>query len=109
MKDRESQQRQRMISRRALVLAEALEPRQLLASFLVTNTNDSGTGSFRQAIIDANSAPSGDAINFDTTGLFATPRTISLLTALPQITAAGGALTISGTGAGNLTIRREAS
>lgn len=50
------------------------------AGFLVTNTNDSGAGSLRQAIIDANTAAGGDTINFDTAGAFATPQTISLST-----------------------------
>ena len=34
--------------------AEILEDRQLLATFTVTNTGDSGPGSLRQAIFDAN-------------------------------------------------------
>jgi hypothetical protein len=33
-------------------------------TFTVTNTNDSGPGSIRQAILDANSNPGADAINF---------------------------------------------
>jgi hypothetical protein len=36
---------------------EVLEGRLLLATFVVTNTNDSGPGSFRQAIMDANQGP----------------------------------------------------
>ena len=35
---------------------ESVEPRLLFATFTVTNTNDEGPGSFRQAIIDANLA-----------------------------------------------------
>src|SRR5262245_8535873 len=95
------------VRRNRRLLLEALEERLAPANFLVTNINDSGTGSFRQAIIDANTATTGDTITFDTAGTFSTPQTISLLTALPQITAAGGALTITGTGAANLTIRRD--
>ncbi|GAC1387371.1 MAG: hypothetical protein NVS1B7_1500 [Candidatus Saccharimonadales bacterium] len=34
------------------------------ATYSVTNTNDSGPGSFRQAILDANSNPGSDTINF---------------------------------------------
>jgi hypothetical protein len=37
---------------------ETLEQRELLATFSVTNTNDSGAGSLRQAIIDSDSTSS---------------------------------------------------
>src|SRR4051812_15116600 len=46
------------------LLVEALEARQLLATFVVANTDDSGPGSLRQAILDANGAPGPDAITF---------------------------------------------
>ena len=45
-----------------------------------------------------------DEIAFDTAGVFASPQTISLLTALPTITES---VTITGTGATNLTIQRD--
>jgi hypothetical protein len=47
------------------------------ATFPVTNTNDSGAGSLRQAILDANAMAGADTINFDA-GVFATPQTITL-------------------------------
>ena len=51
---------------------ERLEDRRLLAAFTVVNTADSGAGSLRQAILDANAAPnpaSGvDQILFDIPG-----------------------------------------
>lgn len=50
----------------------------------VTNTNDSGPGSFRQAILDANSNPGLDTIDFDIPG--SGPHIIQPLTALPEIT-----------------------
>lgn len=34
------------------------------ASFTVTNTNDIGPGSLRQAILDANASPGTDTIDF---------------------------------------------
>lgn len=36
-----------------------------MATFSVTNTNDSGAGSLRQAILDANSSPGADDITFN--------------------------------------------
>ncbi len=56
----------------------------LLATYTVTNTNDSGAGSLRQAIIDANANAGTDTIvfNIDGTGV----HEIALLSALPMIT-----------------------
>uniref|UniRef100_UPI0035644A97 DUF4347 domain-containing protein n=1 Tax=Novipirellula sp. TaxID=2795430 RepID=UPI0035644A97 len=56
----------------------------LLATFTVTNTNNSGGGSLRQAILDANALAGTDTINFSITG--AGVHTINLTTALPSIT-----------------------
>jgi parallel beta-helix repeat protein len=65
---------------------EALEGRQLLATLTVTNVNDSGAGSLRQAIISSNalSGSSTNAINFQVGGGGA--QTIALLSALPGVT-----------------------
>ncbi|ALG67814.1 choice-of-anchor D domain-containing protein [Beggiatoa leptomitoformis] len=52
---------------------------------LVTNTADSGSGSLRQAIIDANATLGIDTINFNISG-GTLPHTIVLLSALPTIT-----------------------
>src|SRR3954449_12955612 len=43
---------------------EPLEARTLLTTFTVSNTNDSGAGSLRQAILDANAHAGLDLINF---------------------------------------------
>ncbi len=85
-----------------LVLVEALEER-LTPALMVTNTLDSGTGSLRQAILDANAAPGPDTITFDPV-FFATPRTITITAAPPQI---GGPLTIIGPGSSLLTVQRN--
>ncbi len=49
----------------------------------VTNTNDAGIGSLRQALIDANAAPNLNEIRFNISG--ACPRTITLASLLPDI------------------------
>ena len=61
---------QRTRARRAasIVRPEALEPRQLLATFTVTNVSDSGAGSFRQAILDANGGSGINTIAFNIPG-----------------------------------------
>ena len=47
------------------------------ATFTVTNTNDQGPGSLRQAILDANTNSQPDTVNFDP-AVFSTPQTITL-------------------------------
>ena len=80
---------------------QLLETRQLMAVYTVTNTADSGPGSLRQAIADANGAGS-DTIDFDAT-VFSTPQTIDMgpgaFTLTDTVTT-----TINGPGAGLLTI-----
>jgi predicted outer membrane repeat protein len=65
------------------------------ATFTVTNTNDSGAGSLRQAIISANGSAGADIINFSVTG------TITLTTGEMLVSEA---VTITGPGASNLTV-----
>lgn len=74
------------------------------ATFTVTNTNDSGAGSLRQAILDANAAPLQDTINFNIPGTGV--KKITPITNLPRIT---GAIILDGTtqagwSVGNLVI-----
>ncbi len=61
-------------------------------TFIVSNTDDSGAGSLRQAILDANANPGADVITFDIDGGGAQSITVS--SALPTIS---GALTVDGT------------
>ena len=75
-----------------------------MANFLVENNANVGIGSLRDAIMDANTAPGLDTIVFDTSGLFATPQTISLLDELPAIT---DGVDINGTTSAMLTIQRD--
>jgi len=59
--------------------------------FTVTTTNDSGPGSLRQAILDANATPGPDSIDFN---IASGPQTILPSSALPIIT---GTVLIDGT------------
>jgi len=54
--------------------------------FVVSNTDDSGSGSLRQAILDSNDAPDENLIIFSLTG--SGPYLIDLLSPLPPITSA---------------------
>jgi hypothetical protein len=54
---------------------ELLESRQLLAIFSVTNLNNSGAGSLRQAIIASNQSPGADTIDFQVAGTIRVSRT----------------------------------
>jgi hypothetical protein len=67
-------------------------------SFPVANTNDSGAGSLRQAIADANGNAGLDQIPISATG------TIQLASVLPDISQP---TQISGPGAASLTVRRN--
>lgn len=66
------------------------------ATYTVTNLNDNGAGSLRQAIIDSNGNPGADIINFDNLN-----GTINLVTALEGIM---DTVTINGQQATNITI-----
>src|SRR4051794_8733830 len=79
-----------------------LEDRTAPAVYTVFNANDAGPGSLRDAITQADTTAAADAINFDP-AYFNTPRTISLLSALPNVSQD---LAITGPGASALTVRR---
>ncbi len=99
-------------------LCESLEGRQLLSIYTVSNTNDSGAGSLRQAIVDSNANPTqgmvypnGSAsapfnvIEFD----LPANSTISPLSPLPSITAGveingSNGLTLDGSKAGSSAV-----
>lgn len=70
------------------------------ASFTVANTEDSGTGSLRAAILASNDPAVTDTITITATG------TIALEAALPAVS---DDVTITGPGAGSLTITRSES
>ena len=66
------------------MIIEPLESRIAPAAFLVTNTNDSGAGSLRQAILNANLDSIADVINFAIGG--GGTKIIALTAQLPVIT-----------------------
>jgi len=75
------------------------------STFTVTNTNDSGANSFRQAITDANNNPGADMIDFQISG--AGQKTITVTSVLlPDIT---DAVTIDGGNNGVASNRVEIS
>jgi len=76
----------------APVISESDAWQGVLASYTVTNSNDSGAGSLRQAIASANSNAGTDNIVFNIAGTGV--QTITLASALPNIT---DAVTIDGT------------
>lgn len=78
----------------AAVAAITVSPAQA-AAFTVTNTNDSGAGSLRQAVLDANANPGADTITFSVIG------TITLTTGQLTVT---DDLTIDGSDPASLTI-----
>lgn len=84
-----------MIARWAALLSIGLMSAAVssAATFTVTNTNDSGAGSLRQAILDANANPGADTIVFNIAGQGV--QTISPLTPLPPLTDDAG-VTIDG-------------
>ena len=76
------------------------------ATFTVTSTSDSGPGSFRQALTDANAAAGADTIEFAIPNANPGGSAINLSTALPDIS---DDLTINGTGMDVLTINRNST
>jgi Concanavalin A-like lectin/glucanases superfamily/IPT/TIG domain/Abnormal spindle-like microcephaly-assoc'd, ASPM-SPD-2-Hydin len=76
-------------------------------SFLVTNTDDSGTGSLRQAVLNANSIAGDDTITFsDGTGgtVNFTDTTADIIALTSAELAINSSLTIAGPGADRLSI-----
>ena len=67
-----------------LSVASLLQPCASAATFTVTNTGDTGAGSFRQAILNANAASGLDTIAFNIAG--AGPHLIQPVSSLPGIT-----------------------
>ncbi len=80
----------RKSARRVQPTAEVMEGRQLLSTFPVTNTNDQGTGSFRQALLEVlsdtnDSTATPDVISFQLSGNSLSQYRIALQSALPTL------------------------
>ena len=84
---------------------DVMEDRTLLSSFVVSNTDDSGPGSLRQAIAGANAQPGANDITFDPTA-FATAQTITLTSGQLELSDTTGTETITGPAAG-LTVSAD--
>lgn len=80
------------------LLAGLAQAHSTSTTFTVTNTNDSGAGSLRAAILAANTTVGDDTINFNLSGC---PCVIVLSSTLPLIT---GPLNIVGSGANQLAV-----
>lgn len=68
------------LNKRSALILETLEARTVPAIFLVSNLDDAGIGSFRQALLDANALKGPDSIRFEVAG------TVTLASDLPAIT-----------------------
>jgi hypothetical protein len=80
---------------------EPLEGRTLLSTYTVVSPGDSGTGTLRWAIDQANQDPGNDTISFSSR---LAGQTITLTSGLLPIRKASGSLTIRGPAAGPVTI-----
>ena len=69
--------------RRRVNMIETLEIRALLSTFTVTSTANSGAGTLRQAMTDAEANAGADTIGFSIGGVG--PHVINLSTSLPNI------------------------
>jgi hypothetical protein len=61
---------------------DPLEPRRLFVTFTVVNTADSGAGSLRDAIVQANATTAADVINFNIGGVITDTKMITLTSSL---------------------------
>jgi choice-of-anchor C domain-containing protein len=84
-------------------LVEMLEDRTLLSTYTVQSLADSGDGTLRWAIDQANQHTGADTINFAVSG------TILLDSAMADLSDSTGATDVEGPGAANLTVSRNSA
>lgn len=100
MRNRSPMNQARRGRRTARPVLENLEPRELLAAFVVTDLGDSGPGTLRAAVEQADMSPDMDIIAF-APGLTGT---ITLKSALPDLSSS---VAIFGPGSSKLTVTRD--
>ena len=83
----------------------ALEGRELLSTLTVSNTDDSGAGSLRAAVAQADADGGGDTIVFSS--LFNSPHTIALTGGQLELTGTKAPTTITGPGAERTVGQRQ--
>ncbi|MFO0968633.1 MAG: right-handed parallel beta-helix repeat-containing protein [Gemmataceae bacterium] len=93
----------RKAPRRCNLNVEALEDRTAPATFTVLNTNDTGAGSLRNAVAQANANLGADTILFDNT-VFNTPQTIVLTSGAITFAGDTALTTVTGPGANLLSV-----
>ncbi len=91
----------------AVALATGMAAAQAHAgTFQVTQVGDSGNGSLRKAILDANASAGADTIQFNLGPIASPPVYLNLLSSLPAIT---GDVTITGPGASQVIVGPDPS
>src|SRR5260370_5465747 len=96
--DRSRPESHRQRRRRCPLVLERLEDRLALSTFMVTNLGDGGAGSLRQAVVQSNTTPGPNEIDF-ADGLTGT---ITLTTG--QLTITNNDVTLVGPGADRLSV-----
>ena len=83
----------------AAAVVAVVVPAAAAATFNVTNTSNSGPGSFRQAVLDANLAPGPDMVSFSVDGTIRLTGGAIIVAATLEIEGPGAdRLTLSGNG-----------
>ena len=91
-----SQRSGRRVSTAFAFLFTVLTSGALATTFTVTNTNDSGAGSLRQAILDANANAGADTVAFNVSGAGCDGSGVCTITPASDLPTLAGAVVIDG-------------